>query len=89
MTAGGQIDRLKRAEIHQGHLFVRTAVPLGACQAQCTVEEKLRARIPYQAIPLNVKVCLDVERLYLVWIVRVGCKNHHAILLAAKRHHYS
>jgi hypothetical protein len=40
-TAGGPIDRLKRAEIHQGHLFVRiavaAAVPLSACRAQCTI----------------------------------------------------
>ncbi len=71
-TARGQIDRLKRAETHQGHLFVLTVVPLGACQAQRTVEEELRASIPYQAIPLNVKVCLDVERFYRVWIVRAA-----------------
>jgi hypothetical protein len=37
-AARGQIDRPKRAEIH---LFVLTDVPLGACQAQRTVEEEL------------------------------------------------
>jgi hypothetical protein len=49
-TAGGQIDRLKHAEIHQGHLFVRTAlaaaVPLSACRAQCTVRVEGAPTIP-------------------------------------------
>ncbi len=42
-TVRGQFDRLKRAEINQGNLLVRTAAPLGACRAQCTVEEELSA----------------------------------------------
>ncbi len=50
------------------------AALLGAYRAQSTDKEELRVCIPYQVIPLNVNVCLDVERFYLVWIVRVGCK---------------
>ncbi len=44
-TVRVQFDRLKRAEINQGNLLVRTvtAAPVGACRAQCTVEEELRA----------------------------------------------
>ncbi len=41
-TSRGQIDRLKRDEINQGNLFVRTVAPLGACRAQSTVKEELR-----------------------------------------------
>jgi hypothetical protein len=35
--------------------------PLGACGTQGTVEEKLRTRIPHQAVPLQVKIGRDVE----------------------------
>ncbi len=54
-----------------------TAVPLGACRAQRTVEEEFRVHIPYHSIPwipLNAKVCLDVEIFYRIWIVR-GCPH--------------
>ncbi len=58
-TVRGEFDGLKRAEINQGHLFVRTSVPLGACQAQNTVEEELRARMPHKAVPLYLLVLKD------------------------------
>jgi hypothetical protein len=47
-TVWGQLNGLKRAEIHQGHLLVRVQVPedLGACGTQGTVEKELRACIP-------------------------------------------
>ena len=73
---------LKRAEIIRETSLCEPLSPL-APVGQCTVEEELRACIPCQTIPLNVKVCLDVERFYQVWIVQVGCKSNKI------SHHYN
>ncbi len=64
-----QLNGLKRAEIHQGYLLVHSSVPLGACGTQGAVEEELRARIPHQAVPLQAKIGLDIERFHRVRIV--------------------
>ena len=60
--------------------LVRAAEPLGACGAQGTVEKELRARIPHQAVPLQVKIGLDIEGFHRVRIVGEGRKYNHAIL---------
>jgi hypothetical protein len=65
-TVWSQIDGLKRAEVHQGHLIegiVGITVPslLGACGTQGTVEKELRMHIPHEAVPLQVKISLYVE----------------------------
>ncbi len=62
-TVQSQSDGLKRAEVHEGHLLVGSTVPglLGTCGTQGTVEKELRTRIPHQAVPLQVKIGLDVE----------------------------
>ncbi len=66
----GQVNGLKRAEIYQGHLLVRTTVHscLESCWTKGAVEEELRARIPHQA----VKIGLDVEQFHWIRIVGVG-----------------
>jgi hypothetical protein len=78
-AAQRQLNGLKRAEIiceiHEGHLLVKTAVhdPLGACRTKGAVEKELRARIPHQAAPLQVEICLDFKlfhRLRIVWVGR-------------------
>jgi hypothetical protein len=45
---------------------------LEACRTQGAVEEELRARIPHQAVPRQVKIGLDVERFHWIRIVGVG-----------------
>ncbi len=85
-TVRRQLNGLKRAEIHQGYLLVHSSFPLGACRAQGAFEEELRARIPHQAVPLQAKIGLDVERLHLVRIVGVGRQYHHAFLFTTKNH---
>jgi hypothetical protein len=39
-----KIDRLKHAEVHEGHLLVQSTVhcPLGACGTQGTVEDSMK-----------------------------------------------
>ena len=85
-TVRRQLNGLKRAEIHQGYLLVHSSVPLGACRTQGAVEEELRARIPHQAVPLQGKIGLDVERFHRVWIVGVGRQYHHAVLFTTRNH---
>jgi hypothetical protein len=85
-TVRRQLNGLKRAEIHQGYLLVCSSVPLGACRTQGAVEEELRARIPHQAVPLQVKIGLDVERFHRVRIVGVGRQYHHAVLFTTSNH---
>ena len=85
-TVRRQLNGLKRAEIHQGYLLVCSSVPPGACRTQGAVEEELRARIPHQAVPLQAKIGLDVERLHLVRIVGVGRQYHHAVLFTTSNH---
>ncbi len=77
-TVWGQLNGLKCAEVHQGHLLGRVTVthalmltvtltvtePLGACGKQGTVEKELMACIPHQTVPLQVKIGLDMERLH-------------------------
>ncbi len=79
-TDWGQLNGLKCAEVHQGHLLVRVTHPFGACGTHGTVEE-LRACIPHQTVPLQVKIGLDIEGLHRVLFVGEGRKYHHAILL--------
>jgi hypothetical protein len=71
-----QIDGLKRAKVHEGHLLVRSTVqcPLGTCGTQGTVEDVLKTRIPHQAVPLQVKFGFDVQWFHRVWVVGVGCQ---------------
>jgi hypothetical protein len=59
----GQIDGLKRAEIHQRHLLVigRVFWTLAAATAKGAVEEELRSCIPNQAIPIQIKVTHHIE----------------------------
>jgi hypothetical protein len=57
-------------------------VPLGACQTQGAVEEEL----PHQAVPLQVKIGLDVERFHRVRIVGVGLQYNHAVLFTTRNH---
>jgi hypothetical protein len=71
-TVWRPLNGLKRAEIHQGHLLVSTAVPIVACRTQGAVEEELRAHIPHQTVPLQVEIGLDVERFHRVRIVGEG-----------------
>jgi hypothetical protein len=61
---------------------VNTAEPfrLSSRGTQDTVEEELRASIPHQTVPLQVKVYLDVEGFHRVRIVWVGCQQHHTVL---------
>jgi hypothetical protein len=54
---------------------------LGACGTQGAVEEELRAGIPHQAVPLQVKIGLDIEGFHRVRVVGEGSEYHHAILL--------
>ena len=84
----GQVNGLKRAEIDQGHLFVRTTVHshLEACRTQGEVEEELRARIPHQVVPRQVEIGLDVERFHWIQIVGVGREFDDAILLTTRHH---
>jgi hypothetical protein len=82
----GQITGLKRAEIHQEHLLVRTTVHrrLEACRTQGAVQEELRARIPHQGVPRQVEIGLDVERLHRIRIVGVGREYDDAVLLTTR-----
>ncbi len=61
-TVWVQIDRLKRAKIHQGHLLVSTDEALSLSfrhyGTQVTFEEELRAHVPHQTVPLQAEVCL-------------------------------
>ena len=84
----GQVNGLKRAEINQGHLLVRTTVHrrLEACRTQGAVEEELRARIPHQAVPRQVEIGLDVELFHWIRIVGVGREYDDAILLTTRHH---
>ena len=79
-TVWGQLNGLKCAEVHQGHLLVRVTEPFEACGTQGTVEKELRACIPHQTVPLQVKIGLDIEGFHRVRVVGEGRKYHHAIL---------
>jgi hypothetical protein len=59
----GQIDGLKRAEIHQGYLLVVCPVfwTLTAAPTKGAVEKELRACIPHQAISSQVKVTYHIK----------------------------
>jgi hypothetical protein len=84
----GRVNGLKRAEIHQRHLLVRTSVHrrLEACRTQSAVEEELRMPIPHQAVPHQVEIGLDVERFYRIWIVGVGREYDDAVAHDKKSH---
>ena len=73
----GQVNGLKRAEVHRR---------LEACRTQGAVEEELRARIPHQAVPRQVEIGLDVELFHWIRIVGVGREYDDAILLTTRHH---
>jgi hypothetical protein len=79
------VSGLKRAEIDQGHLLVLSTVHsrLEACQTQGAVEleEELRARIPHQAVPRQVKIGLEVKLFHWIRILGVGREYDDAVLL--------
>jgi hypothetical protein len=78
----GQIDGLKRAEIHQGYLLVVCPVfwILTAAPTKGAVEKELRACIPHQAISCQVKVTCRIEFSNRVWIVGVRRQNDDNLL---------
>jgi hypothetical protein len=76
-TVWSQFDWLNRAEVHQRQLLVGCTVPwpLGTCGTQGAVVEELRTRMPHQAVSLQVKISLDVERFHKDLIVGVTQQN--------------
>ena len=78
----GQIDGLKRAEIHQGYLLVVCPVfcILTAAPTKGAVEKELRACIPHQAISSQVKVTYHIEFSNRVWIVGERRQNDDNLL---------
>jgi hypothetical protein len=82
------VNGLKRAEIHQGYLLVRTTVHsrLEASRTQGAVKQELRARIPHQAVPRQVKFGLDVEQFHWIRSVGDGREYDDAVLLTTRNH---
>ncbi len=53
-----------------------------ACRKQGAVKEELRARIPHQAVP--VEIGLEVERFHRIRIVGVGREYDDTVLLTTR-----
>jgi hypothetical protein len=83
----GQVNGLKRAEIHHGQLLLRTTVHrcLEAYRTQGAVEEELRARIPHQAATRQVEIGFDVELFHQIRIVGVW-REYESVRLCSPAH---